>query len=282
MRSPVPLIAVILVLISLSARADLIVYDSFDLPTKSGSPEKWVSDEPNREHARVSEGSLYYPGLQESEGNRLSLSESTADYHFDFPATDLAEGETIYFSFLVRIEEVNKFGDISPMLRLYDRDDVHGSGVSIGHGSADESTGLMGFSLNNRNRGYGDPKLPRTEENLPIGETYLLIGSYTRGMGAQDGQTALWVNPRQLGGAQPPAPTLSIESYQNDPVWNRLTVRSNGSGSHPRSWSIDEVRIGTSWADVTPIGDTKWIPEPETYALIFGGIILLALAMRRR
>lgn len=265
-----------------SAMGEATYYDPFDEPPAWGPPPNWVSDEPSRDHASIVEGSLYFTGLSESQGNRMVLGESTADYNFDFSDINLAPGETLYFSYLVRIEIVNDFGDLSPMLRLYDRHDQHGSGISIGHGSEDISTGKMAFSLNNRQRGYKTKEAVRTEEEFPIGETYLLVGSYTRPGNGGQGGVALWVNPTQLGTPAAPEPTLTQESYQDDEIWNRLAVRVNGSSSHPERWSIDEVRMGKSWADVTPTGDTTWIPEPSSYALGFGAVVVLALALRRR
>jgi len=261
--------------------ADLFFYDPFDSPADWGPPEPWVSDEPPKDHASVSEGSLDYPGLSQSQGNRLLLGDAPADYNFDFSDINLDVGETLYVSLLTRVEVVNEFGDISPMVRLYDRNDKHGSGISIGHGSKDLSSGMMGFSLSNRQRGFASADAKRTAEDLPIDATYLIVGAYTRGGGQHDGQVTLWVNPRQLGRDTPPEPTLTMDTYQSDAVWNRLAIRANGSSSHPEQWSIDEVRIGKSWAAVTPTGDTAWIPEPKAYAFALGVAVAL-LAWRRR
>src|SRR5690606_569554 len=114
-------------------------------------------------------------------------------------------------------------------------------------------------------------------------QTYLVVAAYTRGSGARDGgEVKLWINPTDLGAAEAPPPILTMPSYEDVAVWNRVTIRSNGSGSHPKGWAIDEVRIGTTWASVTPTSETRWIPEPGTYAALLGAGVLSLHFLRRR
>ena len=53
---------------------------------------------------------------------------------------------------------------------------------------------------------------------------------------------------------------------------NILLSSKNTSGAI----NFDELRIGTSWESVTPV------PEPSTYALLIGSLVMLFVAVRRR
>jgi hypothetical protein len=79
---------------------------------------------------------------------------------------------------------------------------------------------------------------------------------------------SVWLNPTALGGAAPAA-TLTVN--YSSPNFNRVLFGQSGTDSR-----VDEMRIGTSYASVTPI------PEPGTYALLAGFGVLAFVVIRRR
>ena len=81
---------------------------------------------------------------------------------------------------------------------------------------------------------------------------------------------SLFVNPT-IGGADPV--TADVSQTRNTALtFNAIRIQGNGNGS----W--DELRVGESFADVTPF---VAVPEPTTVGLL-GGAGLLSLARRRR
>ncbi|MDZ4787345.1 MAG: PEP-CTERM sorting domain-containing protein [Blastochloris sp.] len=85
--------------------------------------------------------------------------------------------------------------------------------------------------------------------------------------GASDDTMSVWLNPTAA------SDTASITATQanfvlNNPEWR--SVNANGS------LVFDEIRFGTTFADVVPI------PEPSTYVLLLGGIGVLLILRRCR
>ena len=93
----------------------------------------------------------------------------------------------------------------------------------------------------------------------------------------------MWINPAasSLGAELSPASTLSMATYQDDEVFDTIRIGSSGSSQCPSDQQLDEIRVGTEWADVTPIfPDVVVIPEPASMALL--GLCALGFAMVRR
>lgn len=82
----------------------------------------------------------------------------------------------------------------------------------------------------------------------------------------------LYVNPSSLGGAAPGTATATA-NYGSSVFTDTLRFVQDAAGAGP---GFDEVRVGNSFADVTPI------PEPSTYAMILVGLGAVLLFRRRR
>ena len=62
---------------------------------------------------------------------------------------------------------------------------------------------------------------------------------------------SLWVNPGSLGGSEPGGAITNSGSATQPPAFASICLRN--SAVTPKA-EIDEIRVGTSWADVTPPG----------------------------
>ncbi len=85
---------------------------------------------------------------------------------------------------------------------------------------------------------------------LDLDTTYFVVLRYKWNSGSGDDEVALWLNPTP--GAPEPAPTISTVSGGSDVTQLAsffLAVPSSSTGS--TNW-VDEIRVGSSWADVTP------------------------------
>ena len=105
-----------------------------------------------------------------------------------------------------------------------------------------------------------------------VGETLFLVGSYTFNPGVADDTCSLWVNPNasSLGTATPPAATVQdLGVGAND-------LEYIASFNFRASWNytIDQLRIGRSWSDVTPV------PEPAVAGQVLA-VAAAALLFRR-
>ncbi len=93
-----------------------------------------------------------------------------------------------------------------------------------------------------------------------------------------NGLFSMWANPT-LGGANPTGGTsvASNVAFTRSGATFAGDVSFAGLSANWGGVQLDEVRLGTSFADVTPI------PEPSTYAALAGlGVLGLAAVRRRR
>lgn len=116
-----------------------------------------------------------------------------------------------------------------------------------------------------------------------VGTTILVAGSYNLVSGNIQNDTAsLWINPGSLGAGSPPTATLtaSTTGINNDvQSFSSFLWRPQGNAAStqiPGSLIVDEIRVGNSWADVTPI------PEPSTWGMLLLGTLGIFLWVRHR
>jgi hypothetical protein len=136
-------------------------------------------------------------------------------------------------------------------------------GISLFEGSSGERN-FMGVSSGlSNNYGLLQPNL-NTAVARDTG-THFYVLQY-----AASGAVNLWLDPDQssLGGAAPTGGT-NVSGTRGSFTFDTIRLGSfNGSGA------VDELRIGTTFADVSPV------PEPSTVGLLAIGA--LGLARRRR
>jgi hypothetical protein len=111
----------------------------------------------------------------------------------------------------------------------------------------------------------------------PLDLLSLAVVRIDHGIGNAD-TAYMWINPT-LG----PEPDIAVAdaTTTGNFGFNRLRPfagnPSTASGNIGAQGLIDEIRIGETWMDVTPV------PEPSTWALIsLGGLVWLALQRKRR
>ena len=110
---------------------------------------------------------------------------------------------------------------------------------------------------------------------MPVdGSTLFLVGSYTFNPNTGDDVSSLWINPSSgdLGAGSAPTADFADTTGGTDLVSVGSILLRQSAAPH---LTMDELRVGTSWADVT-----SPVPEPTTHTLL--GLGALALMPQRR
>ena len=272
------MVAGAVVLMSGSAEAALIAYDGFASSSYTlGDPvypaggmgpnsgtgwtDGWQGSSGfNTTSPRYVTDGLSYPGLASSGYAAASLpyqpgGQSTALRGFTNTATS-----SLWFSFLIQL---NSSGELA-----------NGNSAQSYGGIALEDASFssylyVGVGGGATNFGLQTPGAGIVSSNTApvVGQTELLL------VHVDSSDTAsLWIDPT-LGGAPLGTPDVTVAS----------PFAPSGFGglywSDTWGWTYDEMRIGTTLADVTPASAA--VPEPATWTIL-GGAALVISGLRRR
>jgi hypothetical protein len=103
------------------------------------------------------------------------------------------------------------------------------------------------------------------------GETHFIVLRYTYNVATTtDDQVDMWIDPDSstFGDASAPASTLTAALTGTDAeAIAQFTFRQNTAGNTPESISYDELRVGRTWASVTP----PYVPPPPALSVALSG-----------
>lgn len=261
------------------ARAQLL-YDGFNYTTGNnlGSNNWNLIASSGGAATNVVAQNLSRTGFGPSIGNAVELRPNGQDWYRTYtPQTfTTSDNASMYYSMLMRVDNI---GALDATGGLF-------TSLADGTGNAGQAASLWlrssgaGFQVGISKRN-GSPEFQSTV--FSIGQTILLVGSYNLVSGPINNDTSsLWINPTALGGVSAPTPSLTTPvSGINDDVisFSSVVLRPQGAAGStqiPGSLIVDEIRVGTSWAAVTPI------PEPATVGLIGAAFLVILGAARKR
>jgi hypothetical protein len=251
-----------------AARAGLLFYEGFDYPKgeelgqMTASSQRWEND---KSQFVVVTGSLEFAGIRSSSGNRLNVASTSPSLDSVRTAKGVWPAQSsgaLYVAFLLKVESsdgIANTGQGTPVLTL---------------GRTANNAHLFGISLlNHDGLKLGVVKYPCSA--LPVSSgfitngtgtnlaangstTCLVVARYEWVDGPDNDIVTIWVNPENLGGTEAPAGQAStVGGADGAGAAGRLTLCR---GPHV---NLDEIRIGQTWAEVTPKSGPRQLATTE-------------------
>ena len=227
-------------------------YESFDYTVAEG-----IGDQANWETFSgagtnpidVVSGNLTYSGLANSTGNSINMIGGGEDSRIVF--TEVTTGE-VYASFLMNVTDISNMTDFTDggyfaifgsssnnfESRLWVKPTVDGASTTVDFAFGPSSSGT-GFT--------------KTQN---LNSVVLVVMSYN----VETGVTNAWVNPSNTDFEAGSAPTPDFTETDSTPAGiDRILLRQDSTGE-TAGMILDELRLGTTWASVTPTGSVSSTP----------------------
>jgi hypothetical protein len=196
----------------------------------------------------IESGSLSYQGLENSSGNKVTFGGPGADYFRPFA---IQNSGIVYSSFLLNISSLGSLNTTG------------GYAIGFADGSTNfGSTVWLRLSGSNFNIGLNTRTTAANTQWLPnllnVNQTYLVVISYEFISSTGNDIVKLWLNPTSLGSNEPTPDVSSINSGGTDlNNVQRFFLRQDAVSATPAVMLVDELRVGNTWAAVTPTGSTS-------------------------
>lgn len=235
----------ILVNVSLFAQYTLPIYEPFQLVEgRLAGQNTWTGNTTSTTvGAQVVNQTLSYTGLPASKGNSILYGNQTSGGTQALGFT--SQTTTVYASFLM---QVSSFDLPAANLRYnFGFGNTTSGGTFAGCmnvvANPDGTTFELGFNGTNSLTG-----LMTTTQSFTLNTTIMVVMAYTPGASGA-GTISAWVNPTtNFGSATAPTPTFA--DIPGGTITNVASVFIR-SGNATNPMYLDELRVGTSWADVT-------------------------------
>lgn len=204
-------------------------------------------------------GSLDIPGLLYSSGNRVAFGGGggmAARFQIGTNGSGINSG-TVYYSFALKLTNLADLSSSGVFWAGFN--DSTGSQTTTPNVVAARiytraATGGFNFGLSKASSTTSDWQWDTAAHTA--NETIFVVGSYTfNSASTNDDVSQLWINPppTAFGTANPPAATLTAGSGPDiTPGVISSFLIMNRSSAEPAGGLLDELRVGASWASVTP------------------------------
>jgi len=231
----------------------LVLYEPFNYtnlggPVSSNTPANWTyGGSPPNDLSLVS-GDLSYPGLAASVGNSVTNGGVGLGVRRLF-GTNISSGK-LYFSALFRINDLgygvwNGASSYAGALCANDNNSFK-LGVMV------KSNSAAGYVFGVQKSGTGAATTFDTRE-YHAGDTVLLVGRYD--FTVSPNAVSLWINPSPAtfgANSEPTNGFITANTGTDGFTLDRFNMRQNTAASVPAAMQWDELRVGISWAIVTP------------------------------
>ena len=253
--------------------SDLPYYEPFAYSAGSslGQSQQW-SNVNTGDNIIVAGGTLVpaYPGLNPSTTGYATFDGAGIDCASPFTSTNSG---TIYYSFIMNINSMTGVTNVDGGYFAAFGSSSSNLGATLWSKRIDDTSFNLGVEV----RTAAGATTTYGSNAYATGQTYFVVVGYTFGAAAADDTVSLWVNPT-IGAAQPAATITDAHIGTDLATISNFLLRQDSTTETP-SMSADELRIGTTWAQVTGgtlgtnqnnIAGLKMYPNP-----VSNGILLI-------
>jgi hypothetical protein len=254
---------------------------------KDAQGQSWFTAGAATPTAVIQAGSLTIPDLVSDGGNSvLAVPQANVASRFAFGAT-ISSG-SLYYSFALKVPTIGSTmgtgGGFIAGLNNTGAASQAGSPTIIGARVLIRSaTGGFNIGLSKASSTGTDFQWGGT--TFTSSDTIFIVGSYDFGTLAanNDDSVRMWINPSSLDFGVGSAPSATLTASAGADVITAGSLQSfllyaRANTLFPDQLVLDDLRIGTSWADVTP----TTIPEPATVGLLGLGLLTLCYQRKKR
>jgi hypothetical protein len=195
-------------------------------------------------------GSLSYTGIISPAGNRVLLPGTNSTVSRDVNRAITTTSTTVYYSAFIKVIDNTQLSSTTTDYFISLGATAGGTSIaSLGArlGIKSVNTGAN-YRLLIQNTTGGTPTYTEFAQDLNFGTTYLVVLKYDRL--ANPTVASLWVNPSELGGTEPAGSVSNSSGTSTFTAFASICLRNS---SNTPKVEIDEIRVGVSYADVTPM-----------------------------
>ncbi|MBL8031865.1 MAG: hypothetical protein JNK33_06130, partial [Candidatus Doudnabacteria bacterium] len=219
----------------------------------------------------VTSGNLSYPGLPASTGNKVAYSGTGSDNYRVF-GTAVTSG-SVYYSFILNVSALSGLTTTGGYFTSL----VQAASTSAFGGAVwtrlSTTAGKFNVGVSTRS----NSTVSWLPADLDPGTSYFIVAAYDIITGTANDVARIWLNTPAIGGSEPTADaTAAVGTDLGAAGVERVLLRQDNAANTP-SVEMDEIRVGTTWADVTPTGAVPSITISSPLAA-FGNVCINTIA----
>ncbi len=216
----------------------------------------------------VAAGNLSYPGLAASAGNKVTYDGAGSDNYRTVTLTPVTAGTT-YLSFILNVPALGGLtvtGGYFASLAQAASTTSYGGTVWT---RLSTTAGKYNIGVSTRSNSV----VTWLAADLDPGVSYFVVASYEIIAGAGNDLAKLWLNTTAFGGSEPPPDgTAAVGTDLSSAGIDKVLLRQDNLTNTPFV-EVDELRVGTTWASVTPAGNVASLTISSPLAA-FGNVCI--------
>lgn len=197
----------------------------------------------------VTSGNLSYSGLPASTGNKVSFDGSGSDYYRVVTSSPVTSG-SLYYSFILNVSSLGAHtatGGYFTSLAQAASTTAYGGSVWT---RLSATAGKYNIGVSTRS----NSAVSWLTADLDPGTPYFIVVAYDIITGTANDVARIWLNTTAIGSPEPTAnATAAVGTDLSAAGIDKILLRQDNASNTPFI-DVDEIRVGTTWTDVTPSG----------------------------